>query len=354
MSATSAPPSPPPAGEFPVDLVFTWVDGADPAHVEKRRRFERLCAEHEIRPNTRADRQLEARYVDAGEIAFSVESVVRYLPWVRTIFVVTDGQRPPLASRLLASGRVRIVDHRQLVPEEYLPTFNSHVLESCLHRVPGLSEVFLYDNDDYMHFSPVPREAFCQAAADGRVLLRLCVRQTALLRLLHALSAVHPLGEHAGSLHAIGVYNAYAMLRRHGVPAAGVLVPRHSTQVIRRSTAQRLEAEFAPALHANRRLRFRSLGSYSHTTLLYTMEKAWHPGDRVRRALLQDVSEQFRMFDFGGRATASRSDRLWRSVARSNVQFACLNNVPAAERERLREVMAAKGLQPPDPDEGCP
>lgn len=335
------------AGDAPVDMVFTWVDGEDPAHAEKRRRFERLYPGSAIRPDTRADRDLEARYVGVGEIAASVQSVVKYLPWVRTIFVVTDSQVPPVPRPLLEGGRVRVVDHRELIPAAYLPTFSSRVVESCLHRIPGLSEVFLYDNDDYMHFSPVPRGAFFETTAEGRIRLVLRVKPTLVPRLLYGISGLLPVGERAGSLHAIGIYNAYAMLRRHRIPPRGVMIPSHSTQVIRRSTAERLEVEFAGDLDASRRLRFRSVDGFSYATLLYTMERAWNPDDRVRRALRQDSSEQFRMFDFAGAGAGGRTGRLWRAVARSRVQFACLNNIPPSERGRFVEVMMEKGLLEP-------
>lgn len=336
-------------GDIPVDMVFTYVDGDDPAHVEKRRRFEPLYPDSAIRRDTRADRNLEVRYVNVGEIAVSVQSVVKYLPWVRTIFIVTDSQVPPVSRRLLESGRVRVVDHQELIPAAYLPTFSSRVIESCLHRIPGLSEVFLYNNDDYMHFAPVPPSAFGEPTPEGRIRLNLRVKQTIVPRLLYGFSSLWPMGERTGSLHAIGIYNAYAMLRRcrYRIPPRGVMVPSHSTHVIRRSTAERLEVEFGEALQANRQLKFRSVRSLSYTTLLYTMEKTWNPDDRVRRSIRQDSSDQFRMFDFTGSRVNGRTERLWRKVARSKVQFACLNNIPSTDRGRFLEVMTEKGLHEP-------
>jgi hypothetical protein len=338
-----------PQADIPVDMVFTYVDGADPAHVEKRRSFEPLYPDSAIRLDTRADRDLEVRFVNVGEIAFSVQSVVKYLPWVRTIFIVTDSQVPPVSRPLIHSGRVRTVDHQDLIPAAYLPTFSSRVIESCLHRIPGLSEVFLYNNDDYMHFSPVPPGAFCEVSPEGHILLNLRVKQIIVQRLLYGLSGLCPMGGRTGSLHAIGIYNAYAMLRRcrYGIPAHGIMVPSHSTHVIRRSTAERLEAEFGEALDANRRLKFRSVQSFSYTTLLYTMEKAWNADDRVRRSFWSDSSDQFRMFDFTGFMVDGHTERLWRKVLRSKVQFACLNNIPRADRGRFLEVMTEKGLLEP-------
>lgn len=333
----------------PVDMVFAWVDGSDPAHAAKRRQFESRYDHTDIRRPTRADRNIDARFMDVGEISFSVQSVVKYLPWVRTIFIVTDAQAPPVSKALLDSGRVRIVDHADIVPATYLPTFSSRVIESCLHHIPGLSDVFLYNNDDYMHFAAVPRRAFCEDTADGRTRLTLWVKQTIIPRTLHRLSGLYPIGERVGSLHAIGIYNALTLLRRSMPDIAGrdMLVPRHSTHVIRRATASRMEDVFSQDLDSLRRQQFRSAKGFSYTTLLYTMEKAWHADDRVNRAWLQNYSPQFRMFDFTSAAANGRTGLLWRRVARSHAPFVCLNNIPGADRETFLAVMRQKGLEDP-------
>ena len=129
---------------------------------------------------------------------------------------------------LLDCGRVKIVDHAEIVPAAYLPTFNSRVVESCLHRIPGISEVFLYNNDDYFHFSQVPPGAFVDATDDGRIRLTLHVRQTAVQQALHATEWLSPIGTRAGSLHAIGIYNTYARLRgpAHRMRARDITLPR--------------------------------------------------------------------------------------------------------------------------------
>lgn len=330
----------------PIDMVFTWVDGTDARHVQERRRYEACGADEDVRSPGRPDGRPEARFEQVGEIVASVNSVLQYLAWVRTVYVVTASQVPPLDRSLLDCGRVKVVDHTEIVPAAYLPTFNSRVVESCLHRIPGVSEVFLYNNDDYFHFSQVPRDAFVDATEDGRIRLTLHVRQTAVQQALHATEWISPVGTRAGSLHAIGIYNTYARLRgpAHRLRARDILVPRHSTQVIRRSTAERLDAEFAGLLDAERRLRFRSARGHSYGTLLYSMERCWHPEDRVRRALFLDRSAGFRMFDLKGATGTRRATRLWRGVVQSQEAFACLNNVPISAADEFRRVMVQKGL----------
>lgn len=330
----------------PVDMVFTYVNGTDPAHIEKRHRFEPLYPETEIRRNTPADRNPEARHVDVGEIAFSVNSVVKYLPWVRTIYIVTDSQVPPVSRDLIECGRVRIVDHQELIPGRYLPTFNSLVIESCLHRIPGISEIFLYNNDDCMHFSPVPRSVFYTVGADGRILLDLRVNFAVRRRLSYRIAQALPVWQRKVNLHAIAISNAFALLRAGPgrVPFYAVIAPRHVTQVFRKSTAERLETEFGAALDRNRQLRFRSSRSFSYTTLLYTMEKRWNQDDNILYPRMLPPPGEQGLFDFTGVTHPGRMARLWRAVAASRERFACLNSIPWNERDTFAGVMRLKGL----------
>jgi hypothetical protein len=290
--------------------------------------------------------------VGVGEIAFSVQSVVKYLPWVRTIFIVTDGQVPPVSRHLIESGRVKVVDHEAFIPAEYLPTFNNRVIESCLHRIPGLSDIFLYNNDDYMHFSPVPRSAFYDIGANGRILLNLRVNLAVRRRILHLAGRVLPIWRHRANLHTIGISNAFTLLRgcAYHIPFHAVIAPKHVTQVFRTSTAERLEKEFGEALDANRRLRFRSAGSFTSTTLLYTMEHRWNPDDRVFRSWMDETTSEYGVFDFTELTDPGQTAAVWRDVVASTARFVCLNSIPGRERETFVAVMRQKGLlEPPGP-----
>ena len=127
----------------PIDAVYTWVDGSDPAFQESYSRCLGCCPA--------ADRRTAAggnRFRDNDELRFSLRSLDAYAPWVRRIFIVTNGQVPPW----LAAGnpRICIIPHDRLFSDAAaLPTFNSHAIELQLHKIPGLSQRFLYLNDDY-------------------------------------------------------------------------------------------------------------------------------------------------------------------------------------------------------------
>lgn len=145
---------------FPIDFVYLWVDGNDPAWREKKERYSGAGKEKGA--------TAEARFRDNDELKYSLRSVEKFAPWVNRIFIVTDKQIP---SWLKTEGKVCIIDHSQIFPADALPTFNSQAIESVLHRIPGLSEHFILGNDDTMLAAPVtPDDFFTQ---DGTPIVRL-------------------------------------------------------------------------------------------------------------------------------------------------------------------------------------
>lgn len=128
---------------FPIDVVYTWVDGADPAWQARMEETARQCDLHGR--NWQASNL--ARYENRDELRYSLRSIAMFAPFVRRIFIVTDDQVPPWLN--VDSPRITMVSHRELFGDTgRLPTFNSHAIESRLHLIDGLSEHFLYFNDD--------------------------------------------------------------------------------------------------------------------------------------------------------------------------------------------------------------
>ena len=108
-----------------------------------------------------------------GEIEYCVVSLLRYAPWIRTIFIVSDQQQPDFMAKLIGTvyePRVKIVDHRVIFSgyEHHLPTFNSMSISSMLWKIPGLAEQFLFLNDDFALIRPVSPAVFFQ---EGKVVL---------------------------------------------------------------------------------------------------------------------------------------------------------------------------------------
>jgi hypothetical protein len=134
----------------PIDVVITWVDGSDPDLAEKRNRY------LEIEKKTSKDPgALPTFFASNNEIRYCVLSILKFAPFVRNIFIVTDGQNPKLDDEIIKYfpsklGSIRIVNHREIFSgfEEYLPNFNSASINSLIWRIEGLSDNFVYFNDD--------------------------------------------------------------------------------------------------------------------------------------------------------------------------------------------------------------
>lgn len=139
---------------MPIDVVFTWVNNQDNHWQNKYQ----LHAKNNYQTiGLYADNS--ARFENHNELFYSVYSVLKYLTWVNKIFIVTDNQIPSWLNEL-NSPKIIIIDHSQIIDERFLPTFNSHVIEANLHKIPNLSESFIYFNDDVFVARTLPKEHF--------------------------------------------------------------------------------------------------------------------------------------------------------------------------------------------------
>ncbi len=141
---------------FPIDAVYTWVDGDDPAWRERKAR---ALGENGWVAGTNGQTANDSRFVSRDELRYSLRSLHAYAPWVRRVILVTDDQVPAWLDT--TRGDLTVVSHREIFGGTgRLPTFNSQAIESRLHRIPGLSEHFLYLNDDVFLGRPVAPELF--------------------------------------------------------------------------------------------------------------------------------------------------------------------------------------------------
>lgn len=120
-----------------IDFVITWVDGNDIEWQQKKQKYE-------SRKNDK-DANNIIRYRDYGLLKYWFRSIEKFAPWVNKIYLITDHQVPKW---LRENDKLIVVFHDDYIPEKYLPTFNSNVIELFMHRIKGLSEHFVYFNDD--------------------------------------------------------------------------------------------------------------------------------------------------------------------------------------------------------------
>ena len=145
-----------------IDVVYTWCDGDDPAF--KQERIETL-KKNGLPYQEKA--QGAARFFDNDELKYSLRSIEKYMPWVNHIYVVTNKQCPEW---LANHPKISIVDHQEIIPNELLPTFNSVMIEMYLHKIPGLSEKYIYFNDDVFVNAPLSPDFFFE---DSKPIVRL-------------------------------------------------------------------------------------------------------------------------------------------------------------------------------------
>lgn len=124
-----------------IDLVVPWVDSSDPAWRREKNR-------HVQQERATAVDASETRYRDWDVVRYLFRSIDRFMPWVNKVFFVTWGHLPVWMDS--GCGKLRIVRHEEFIPPEYLPTFCSHAIELNIHRIPGLSDRFVYFNDDLL------------------------------------------------------------------------------------------------------------------------------------------------------------------------------------------------------------
>jgi stealth protein CR2/Stealth-like protein len=254
-----------------VDAVYTWVDGSDPGFQAMRRHYAGPA------PADQAN-----RYRSNGELRFSLRSLLRHAPWVRRVHILTNGQVPGWLDR--SHPRIHVVTHAEVFPKpQCLPTFNSHAIEMCLHRIPGLSRRFLYLNDDFFLGRDVrPAEFF---TPDGGQMV--FVDDFPLM--------CDP--RQGSARERACAFTQNLLTERWGTPAGARLLPSHAPQAYDRDLLFRLESLFQDEFRATRGHRFRSGNDlalnvlYGYTLLESAAERGLH---QIR--VLPDRSRQYRFF----------------------------------------------------------
>lgn len=128
-----------------IDYVMPYLDSSNEAWQKLYKKY--------ANENHQSDDENEKRFYTNMFFKFVFRGIEQYMPWINNVFLlVQDDSHVP---KWINRNTVKIITHDQFIPKEYLPTFNSCTIECFLHRIPGLSNFFIYGNDDTYIFNPV-------------------------------------------------------------------------------------------------------------------------------------------------------------------------------------------------------
>ncbi|MCR4677553.1 MAG: Stealth CR1 domain-containing protein [Lachnospiraceae bacterium] len=132
-----------------IDIVVPWVNGADPMWLSEKRKYDGSTEDFDTS---------DSRYRDWNLLPFFFRGIEKNMPWVNKVFFVTWGHVPEWLNT--EAEKLVIVNHKDYIPAEYLPTFNSNTIELNIHRIKGLSDHFIYFNDDMFPIDTLKPEWF--------------------------------------------------------------------------------------------------------------------------------------------------------------------------------------------------
>jgi len=231
---------------FDIDMVFSWVNGN--GSVYRAARASRMKG---VIVGEGDDS--DARFHQINELKYALRSVYMFAPWIRRIFIATDSPAPEWLADHPAVTIVRGEEHFK--DPSVLPTHNSQAVESQLQHIEGLSEHFLYSNDDMFFGRPVGPDMFFSPGGITKFI-----------------EASTRIGLGDNHLDRSGFENAARVNRRLLQERFGRITTRHLEHCatpLRKSVLLEMEQEFAAEYAATAASRFRAKDNISVTNSLY-------------------------------------------------------------------------------------
>ena len=296
----------------PIDAVITWVNGDSAAHRRKRHAYMAKSSVplHENATNPH-------RWACNDEILFCLQSIGTHAEWIRTIWIVVDDETPDLSILPAAlTSKVKFVFHRDIFDgfNDVLPTFNSLSIESMIWRIEGLSERFLYFNDDVFLTAPVqPTDVFKGTSPVLRG------KWASLAALTHNFDAQKDpsLFNHFMQINAAEIL---------GFGATQVFCAAHVAHPCKRSTMSELFEHYHDVFKSNISHRFRDLsqflpqGLHNHACIL------------ENDAIISPMQDYRHIRSGQGQDRApTEAWALLENVSEEKVKFLCINDLPKLE-----------------------
>jgi Stealth protein CR2, conserved region 2 len=285
-----------------MDLVMTYVNGSDQAYVNKKGKYiTALVQAHNP----------SVRHEDLGEISWAIKSILKYIPWIRTIYVITDSQAVPVSD-----PKVVVIDHTAIIPPQYLPTFNSDVIESYMHLIPNLSEIFLYDNDDTFHLDHIAQHDIYEPRENLETMLKIKSRFNLNILLNKAT-------EYSKRLCLSGtlLLDKYPQIE---------LVNNHHTKVLRKSTLGYLEKEHQEWLEPMRLSKFRGDNYIQYLFVALSVDQYLHNNQ---------VSYDFNEVAEVHLGNKKYEEGFFERYKSKKLKFVCFNSMDSSYKEAFEKFM---------------
>lgn len=227
----------------PVDAVYTWVNHADK---------DWQAAWCSTFPNEKFDPD---RYTSNDELRYSLRSLNKYAPWINRIFIVSNCRQP---GWMVEHPKIVWVKHEEIFPSEsMIPTFNSHAIEACLHRIPELSENFLYLNDDFVLNQPcLPQDFFDEVG-----------RSVAYFEPYGMVDS--KAGRDKSLDYLAAANNSKELLKSVFSDYDARCLHRHVPYALKKTILQEIENKFPDVIEATRIAKLRSLSDVNVTSFFY-------------------------------------------------------------------------------------
>lgn len=299
-----------------IDMVYTYVNGNDKRYIEKIN-FYMKNNKNDINNDV-----YKRRYSNVNEINYSIKSVIKHLPFIRKIFIVTDNQIPDIDKTLYDLKPIIIIDHKDIIDKEYLPTFFSDVIESYIHNIPDLSEIFLYNNDDCFHFSDI----FISEIIYNNSIKNINSTRDSFV--------FNNFSKFIKNEYIDRIVNTKNILKKKYNNKI-YFIKNHCTKVFRKSTLKYIENEYPQLLQDLRINKFRNNLSINYLIFAMNIDNILN-----NNIIINIDNNENDIYFFKCNRYQENTDKLSELLQYLKPKFCCLNDIPESYKDKFIECMS--------------
>lgn len=121
--------------KYPIDVVIPWLNPTE----KWKKEYQKICENED-----------PCRIRDLNTMRPTLNGILKNMPFVRFIWLIVFDEEQITSANYneLENEKVKIVYHRDIIPEEFLPNFNSLLPAMYMNKIKGISENIIFMNDD--------------------------------------------------------------------------------------------------------------------------------------------------------------------------------------------------------------